>query len=101
MQPRMDVDVRLLESVTKSVEAAAATLGAAVSAAGSGLAPPPGSTAATAARAVEEGWLAELRRAQQETATFAAELTAAGEQYLATDQAGGHELWMAGTEGPR
>jgi hypothetical protein len=101
MQPELEVDVRLLAMVAKSVDAAAATLAAAVAAAGSGLAPPASSAAAAAARVAEQGWLGELRRVQQDTEMFAADLAVAGKSYLASDQDSAHELRMVGTEGPR
>jgi uncharacterized protein YukE len=101
MQPELDVDERLLQSVAKSVDDAAATLQTTVQAAGSGLAPPPGSAAAAAARTVEQRWLADLGRLQRETEAFAADLVVSAKSYQATDRLSAADLRAAGNGAPR
>ncbi|GAA2712532.1 type VII secretion target [Actinoplanes palleronii] len=95
---QLRVDVEALHGAGQDVTAAAATLRATLTTAGSGLAPAPrpDSTAAAAAQKAEKAWLADLRRLAGQVDEYGRSLTAAATTYRATDQASADGLRGSG-----
>ena len=94
----LEVDVEAVRGVGKAVTHAGGTLREAVTAAGSGLAPPPApnSAAGAAAAKADDLWLAALQRLVGRIGEFGTGLTTAAQDYRATDQENADDIRRSG-----